>query len=228
MKRLLTILFCLLFITSLCYAQPTLDGGVGALGIWDSLSLADSLTTGGSITSGGVIRCSSSLWWHSMHISGFDLNSLISGATYTAPDSNTLGGVLIDAASEFLYAEADVHSDWDGATNPEIKIIYEIAEADPNAVGTVDIKVVAYYKGSGEKVNKTQTLETAQTVDGCARYQQYIKTYELDWDKADNVLEAGDKLALIINIETDTSEIDVIMINHIHFRYKTSKVLPEI
>jgi len=46
---------------------------------------------------------------------------------------------------------------------------------------------------------------------------------QIDWDAVDNIVEVGDKMSFILNLETDTSECDDIIINTIMFRYKTPK-----
>ena len=93
---------------------------------------------------------------------------------------------------------------------------------------TVDIQTVVYYKGEGETVCKTQTLEESTTIGQSPRYKQYCVTFTIDYDAVDNVLEEDDLISILVNLETDTSEVDNIILNHILFRYKTNQVNPEV
>lgn len=52
-KKLSLIFALILFCTSLCYAQPTLDGSLGALGIWEDLSINGDLVA--TTYTGGII-----------------------------------------------------------------------------------------------------------------------------------------------------------------------------
>jgi len=46
--------------------------------------------------------------------------------------------------------------------------------------------------------------------------------FVINWDKVDNVVEVGDIVHVHLNLETDTSEVDDIIINNIAFHYNTT------
>ena len=177
-----------------------------------------------------VIRFASSLYWKTEHIELSSVDPGGSGATWTTMDANTLGGYLIDAAGEYLYFQGDACSDWDGASDIEVKVIFEVNVDNGGGGGTdtVDLSLLSYYKGDGDTVNKTQTVEEATTVGASAQYKQFVATITLNWDETDNIIEIGDKLSFRLNLETDTSEVDNIIINHIHIKYKSAKVGKEV
>jgi len=151
-----------------------------------------------------------------------------SGATWQEADANHLSGYQLNAASEYLHITAGVHGDWDAASDIEIKVVFEILTAGASAGDTVDIAARCYYKGTGDTATKTQTPETAVTVNDDAQYTQYVATITIDHDLADNVVDVGDKMSIRINLETDTSEVDNILVSHVNFRYKTAQVGPEV
>jgi len=88
--------------------------------------------------------------------------------------------------------------------------------------------VTAWYKAPGESAVKTQTVEVATTVDDDAQYTMYSATFAINWDEVGNVVEAGDKITFRINLETDTSECDDIILNDGLFRYQTKTPALEI
>lgn len=151
-------------------------------------------------------------------VGGFDPGA--SGATWTNPDANTTGGWQLNAVGETLIAGTDIHADWDAASDIIVDISFALnASGNPN--DTVDLKLVAYYNGIGDTATKTQTVEVATTTDG-TQYKVYKATFTIDHDKVDNVVDVGDTLTFALNLETDTSEIDNIIVLHGSFYYNTT------
>lgn len=181
-----------------------------------------------TITSTGVINGTSSLWWDAKSISGVSAAPGASGAAFTAPDANTLGGYRLSDAAHKLYFNESISSMWDGASDLEFKVTFEVNDATPSD-GTVDLQLVCYYKGNHDTAHKTQTLEVAHTTTSDkTRYTRHTITFTIDWDKTSHVVEVADKMSFVLNLETDTSEIDDIIINTIMFRYKTIKMNVEV
>jgi hypothetical protein len=87
---------------------------------------------------------------------------------------------------------------------------------------TVDLSMTVYYKGAGETVTKSQTIEVPVTVGKSAQYKQFKTTFTIDWDYASNVVEVGDIIAFVFHLETDTSEVDDIVITNMEFYYPTT------
>lgn len=178
----------------------------------------------GVVTINDHIRSSTSIYRTYYHLSSGSFNPGASGATRVNPDANTSGGWQLNAVGEVLYMDVDVHSDWDGASDLTVEIYFEKNTAGGVASDTVDLKLVAYYKTSGDSVTKSQTVEVATTVDDDAQYTMYKAEFTIDYDAVSNVVEAGDVITLALNLETDTSECDDIIINHGSFYYRTTHV----
>jgi len=51
--------------------------------------------------------------------------------------------------------------------------------------------------------------------------------FTINYDLANNVVQVGDVFGMILNLETDTSEVDDIIINYAEFKYETTKPSPE-
>lgn len=167
------------------------------------------------------------LYYHEHNAPAFSTATGASGATITAPTANTLGGYQLDVNTEQLYHTMHIEGDWVGSTDIIIEIYWEVNEATA-ADGTVDLQLICYYKGDHEATNKTQTLEEAHTITGNkAQYTQHLTTFTINWDETDNVVEVEDILSFILNLETDTSECDDVIINHILTKYQTTKPSPQ-
>jgi hypothetical protein len=175
-----------------------------------------------------VIRASSAVYWYCKYMDAQSLAPGASGAIWTTPDANTLGGWQLDAYTENLYFDAAIESNWDAASDLEVEITFEVNidnTGSGSAVGdTVDLQLITYYKGNEEIVNKTQTLEEAIVVGQSAQYKQFRCIFTIDYDLVDNIIDALDRISFILNLETDTSEVDNVIINHSLLRYKTKNV----
>jgi hypothetical protein len=171
-----------------------------------------------------VLRGATSLYRRYYHLPLAAINPGASGATWTAPSTNTLGGWQLDAASEVLYLQTDVHSDWDAATDLTVEVKFEVNvnNTGGGAGDTVDLKLVCYYKGNAETACKTQTVEPATVVGASAQYKRFTATFTINYDETDNVVEVGDVMRMILNLETDTSEVDNIIVNSAEYYYSTT------
>ena len=172
----------------------------------------------------------SPLYWHHHQMSATEVSPGGSGATFTPPDANTIGGYQLDNSNEKLYIFNHLAQDWVGEDDIEVRVNFEV-NVDNSAGGdndTVDLKLVLYYKGDSDITNKTQTLEEATVVGKSEQYKRWHTVFTVDWDATDNVCEKGDKFSMILNLETDTSEIDNVIINTINWRYKTKTPCVEV
>jgi len=159
---------------------------------------------------------------HHLSIESFDPGA--SGATWTDSDANTVGGWQLTAVGHELHAQVDVHADWDGVSDLTMEVYFEINAASSEN-DTVDIKAEFFYKGVSDTATKIQTVEVSTNVgDGGvkAQYTMFKATFVIDWDKTDHVVEIGDILHMHINLETDTSEVDDIIINKVNYYYSTT------
>ena len=111
----------------------------------------------------------------------------------------------------------------------KLSVFFTKNTAGGSASDTVDLKLQCFYqKFSSGATIKTQTLEEATTVNDDAQYTQYRVIFTIDWDKVDNVVVEGDVFGFILNLETDTSECDDVIINHALFSYQTKTPAMEI
>ena len=179
----------------------------------------------GQVTIPGVLRSNRSVWHHEHDLFATSLDPGASGATRTTPDSNTIGGWQLNASGETLYFEAHMETEWDGSSDLIVNVWFEVNTDNTggNSGDTVDLKLVVRYKGEGETVIKTQTVEVATTVGASARYKQFKSSFTIDYDAANNVIDTLDVLSFAINLETDTSEVDDIILNLMELRYATTK-----
>ena len=185
---------------------------------------------GQNLTNTGTIQATNAVWWREHHYSIFSFSPGASGATETAPNANTLGGFQLDAVGEELFFNCHVHPDWSADSDVEVHVHWEVnvdntggADAD-----TVDLRLIVRLKGEGETAIKTQTLEEATTVGKSARYKAFETVFSIDFDSGTDPVDAGDLISVTLNFETDTSEVDNIIVTHVMCRYKTKKVQNEV
>ncbi len=192
-----------------------LTGQAGASFSWNNQEL----------TNTNKITAQTSIWHHEHDLFATSLNPGASGATRTAPDSNTIGGWQLDAAGETLYFEAHMEAEWDAVSDLIINAWWEVNVDNTGGAGgdTVDLRLVVRYKGESDAAIKTQTVEVATTVGASARYKQFKTTFTIDYDAVSNVIGSLDLLSFAINLETDTSEVDDIILNLMELRYATTK-----
>lgn len=177
-----------------------------------------------SLTVTNTVRGATTNYRRYYHVATGSFDPGASGATWSSSDGNVLCGWQLDAAGETLETGTDVHSDWDGASDLTLEVVFTVNASTSAAEDTVDIKAVFYYKGVGDTATKTQTVEEAVTVGGGTQYSQFKQEFTIDFDAVDNVVEAGDQICVILNLETDTSEVDNIIINGVSFYYPTTHV----
>lgn len=172
------------------------------------------------------VRSSTASYRRYYHLPMDGFNPGQSGATWTAPSANTVGGWRLDAETEVLYFDTDVHADWDGASDLEVEIYFavNIDNTGGGAGDTVDLKLVCYYNTTGDVATKTQTQEVATVVGASAQYKVFKSVHTINFDETDNVVEAGDIMGFALNLETDTSEVDDIVILHGSFNYNTTHI----
>lgn len=181
------------------------------------------------ITDDGGLRSYNSIWYHCFYV-GPERLRVAGGPVETTPDGNTLGGWQIDAETEYLYGFAQVCADWDQSSNPDLCIDFEVNTDNTlgNVTDTVDLSVTAWYKGDGDTACKTQVAETATTVGQSARYKKFTCIHTFDREEAGNIIDIYDNFAFRVNLETDTSEVDNIIINFMCFRYKSTQARTEV
>jgi len=172
----------------------------------------------------------SSRYWHEYMIAALTANPGASGAALVPPSANTLGGYALSNAAHLLAFQVHIESDWDGISDPilEVDFCVNVDNILGAAEDTADLKLQVWYKGEGETVNKTQEIEVPTVVGASARYKQFEAVFTLNHAAVDNIIEAGDNFGMLLNLETDSSEVDNVIITMIEFKYKTTKPAEEI
>jgi len=64
----------------------------------------------------------------------------------------------------------------------------------------------------------------ATVVGKSAQYKGFSANFTIDYDAAGNVITAGDVISVILNLETDTSEVDDIVVVAMSLNYQTTHI----
>ena len=212
------------------FVQAEAEGSAGEVG----LSLATG--TGGAateriridhhglVTTSNFIHGSTSLYRRYYHIPLGSANPGASGATWVVASANTTGGWRLTNAAHLIRGQTDIHADWDGASNPtfNIRFMCNVNNAGGLVTDAVDIKITVYYKGDGDTSTKSQTVEIPTVIGQSPQYKQFEAEFPIVWNAAGNILESGDVISVVLNLETDTSEVDDIVITAMEFYYPTT------
>lgn len=197
------------------------DAGADKVGIGTA-----TMDSGAKLTIAGFTRATTAIYRRYYHIALGSANPGASGPTWVDAGANTTGGWRLTNAAWLLRGQADIHADWDGASdlNIGVNFMVNVDNAGGGAGDTVDLKATIYYKGIGDTVTKSQIVEVATIVGQSAQYKQFRAEFTIDYDAASNVVEVGDVIAIVINLETDTSEVDDIVITSMEFSYNTRHI----
>ncbi len=170
-------------------------------------------------------------YWHEYILSATAFSKGASGATQVSPDADTLGGWVLDRDDtlEIIFAISHIEDDWDGVSDPIAEVYFEVNVDNTlgNVADTVDLKMIYRYKGVEETAPKIQIVEVATVVGQSPQYELFVALFPIDADFIGNVLEESDIISLGISLETDTSEVDSVIINFAEFKYPTKKPNPE-
>jgi len=187
---------------------------------------AGGLTDQFKVTAGGDFEGVTSKWWFCHYIDMLEASPGASGATWTAPGANTIGGYQLDAAGEYLYFSVRVCPNWDAASDLRMGISFEVNVDNTGGADsdTVDLQLLCYYKGEGDTASKTQTLEEATIVGKSPQYKTFQALFTIDYNPGGgNDIEIYDVMSFRLNLETDTSEVDNVIINFSAFAFKTAE-----
>lgn len=182
--------------------------------------------SGAKLTIAGFTRASTATYRRYYHVSLGSANPGGSGPTWVEAGANTTGGWRLTNAAWYLRGQTDVHADWDGSSDLEfdVNFMVNINNTGGDVGDTVDLKATIYYKGVGDTATKSQVVEVPTVVGQSAQYKQFKALFAINWDYADNVVEVGDVIAIVLNLETDTSEVDDIVVTSMEFYYNTTHI----
>lgn len=173
------------------------------------------------------INATTGIWWYCKYIDGHSFAPGASAATWVAPSLvGTVGGFQLNAIDEYLYFNGGICNNWYGG-DLEVKVTWELNAASVAADDTVEIDLLCYYKSHPEDTVKYQALSCQALVGNESRYTMHVSTFTIDWDLANNVVQAGDKFSFRLNLDTGNSDIDDVIINRGNFRYLTDVPQPK-
>jgi len=200
----------------------------GGLIVAGAALISSTLGVTGAATFASTVRKTTADMRRYYHLALSAFNPGASGATWTDPTASTLGGWKLNSVGEILYAKVDMHADWDGASDIDLEIYFEcnVDNTGGLVTDTVDISVTFYYKTTvgGELVNRTQTVEVATVVGQADQGQLFKVEIPMNWDEASNVVTNVDQVTAAFHLETDTSEVDDIIMTGASFYYHTTHI----
>jgi hypothetical protein len=162
-------------------------------------------------------------YWHEYNMPAIELSPGASGATLIVTNASSLGGYQLNAIGEYLYFMTHVEDDWDGITDGELEIYFEVN--DDNSGGLITDEVVltieAYHKLEGEQTNTVETLTLTTVVGQSQQHDLFIVEVVVP------NLRSMEALAFRINLNTILSEVDDIIVNYVEFKYKAFTSAPE-
>jgi len=167
------------------------------------------------------------IWWYCKYIDAFSASVGASGATWTAPSVNSLGGYQLNANTEYLYFNGNVCNNWYGSSDLQLKVRFEINAGSVGANDSVYLDLLCWYKAPSEDTTKYQVLTSVTDVANDAIYTMYNATFVIDWDLANNVIEVNDRISFRLNIDTGNSEIYDLMIKYAKWQYLSDVPQPK-
>ncbi len=164
-------------------------------------------------------------WKKNHYIGGFSLPALASGATSVAPTADSLGGVNLDADTEYLYDEITVSLDWDEVSVPYIEIYFETDQDNSGGDITdrVTFEVLYYLKALEESRQRIQTITKAYIIGRAERYTLYKLEFPLVLTGA-NAPRPNDHVAARIRFVATSSGITDVIVTDVHWHYLAQKV----
>lgn len=164
-------------------------------------------------------------YYHEIQLNAANASPGGSGATLSVIGTSTLA-YLLDATTEYIYFGADIHDDWDAASD----IIVQVSTCLENAETANDIinaELVAEYFGDRDVVTsaKTQTRTVNHDIGSDnGQHAAHILTFVLDHNLADNAVEIGDTLMLRFRLDSVAGGTDVagIYVHAAHILYRTT------
>lgn len=228
-------------------SDPLFTGGIydntwvyssGDVGSGGYLYATEGVDTDGTVYAGGDITVDGSIvhrlddghggYWHEYAIMALSLSPGGSGATLIITSADTLGGYGLDNATEYLYYATHIENDWDGFSNPKLILSFEI-NVENSGGGLADaviIDAVCYHKSVGDFSTEVDTHSGNTVVGQATRYTLFEQEIEIDII-ADSI-SVGDTIYIRLNLNTDGSDVNTIIINYLEFKYQTSTPAMEV
>lgn len=168
-------------------------------------------------TSGSYARVASDGaggYWHEHDVQGVTISPGMSGATFTTPGANTLGGYQLDAANEYLYFDIAVEDNYDGIADAEIYVYFELG-LDNSAGAVTDVVALSLHfwcKQLGDTATTHVEYIIPTVVGAAAQYTMF-----------EGFLECAPVPESIVSfrlsLDTVNSDVDNVIINYVKLRY---------
>lgn len=178
---------------------------------------------GGMLFGNGIVRAPASNYRRYYHMPIGARNPGSSGATWVNGTSSLLAGWQINAATEYLWADTDIHADWDQLSNPIVEVKFTVNAAGTDAAHTVDFALVCYYGVTNSKTVLTQTVSESTVIGVCDQYTRFKQEFEIDRAAALNLLAVGQVMTLRLACLA-TGDVTDVTINQMSMNYNTSHV----
>ena len=172
----------------------------------------------------GIIYSEESQYRRYYHIPIESADPGASGATWHDADTNELGGWLLDTPTERVADHVDLHSDWDGISNPVFDILFTIQSDNTSGTDsdTIDFEVEVFYTQPGMSL-RYQTINVSKVVGKAALYDTFKLDIEIDRDSPGAALEHGDSMNVRLSI-LGTGTLTEAIINSLSFYYSTTHI----
>ena len=164
-------------------------------------------------------------YWREFHI---DADSVDPGASGATASFGGLGNAtfywLLNATTEYLYFDTDIHTDWDAASNIVIEVKLALDAIEPINTN-IEAEIIAEYAGEHEDMDvaKTQTRQVDHdiTSDLAAGTIHYV-TFILNSFLGGNAIDTNDYLKLRFRLYAQT-DIAAVRFLQANVFYRSSK-----
>lgn len=147
------------------------------------------------------------LYWNETHTTAAKTSAGGSGATLTLVGTSTLTW-LLDATTEYIYFDSEMHSDWDGASDVVVMAMVAIDTIE-TASDVIEAEIICEYHSEHDDIDtstKTQTRSVNHSIGAVtAQGSAHMLTFILDWDLGGNVIEATDMLHCRFRLDAQTN-----------------------
>jgi hypothetical protein len=155
-------------------------------------------------------------YWHEHNEDGINLSPGNSAATLIAPNISSLGGWRLDALGEWLYFDVAVEEDYDGVSDAQVQIFFEVNADNSGGLvtDTVDFQLEFWCKRLGERTNINVTYNISTVVGQAEQHDLFVAT--VDCTPTPNSL-----VSFRLELITITSDVDNVIVNYVKLRYPT-------
>jgi len=166
-----------------------------------------------------------SQWLHIQYIPAFSLPSFLSGATNVASSQSSLGGVNLDADTEYIYMNMSINSDWCTQKTPFVDIYFETDQSNLEGGNDdmVQFQMLYHMKGIHEVEQRNQTVITNVKIGKAAQGTLFLATFPVNIT-GKNAIKINDEVAARLSFVQSESAVTDVIVCQIHWHYSTNKI----